>query len=120
MAGEITQLRAQVANDRLARTAADAFERHYQSYLAGSYATFELFQVGAGRAPARPSFTEFYSVPSVARRSLSPTDTALTGTGTDVGRCSPSRGTSCSPPVHLAVVLWGMSLMTRPKRQEAR
>ncbi|WP_410644281.1 NACHT domain-containing protein [Amycolatopsis sp. lyj-346] len=88
MAGEITQLRRQVSNlaeqpDLRARTAADAFARHYQSYLAGSYATFELFQVGAGRAPARHSFTEFYSVPSVARRSPSPTDPALTGTGTD-------------------------------------
>ncbi|WP_284748258.1 NACHT domain-containing protein [Amycolatopsis sp. RTGN1] len=88
MAGEITQLRRQVESlgnqpDRRARSAADAFERHYQSYLAGSYATFELFQVGPGRAPARHSFAEFYSVPSVARRSLSPDDTALTGTGTD-------------------------------------
>ncbi|WP_441296355.1 NACHT domain-containing protein [Amycolatopsis sp. CA-126428] len=88
MAGEITQIRQQVSSlgrepDRRARSAAEAFERHYRSYLARSFGTFELFQVGQGRAPERHPIAEFYSVPSVARRSLSPTDTALTGTGTD-------------------------------------
>jgi hypothetical protein len=87
MAGEVSVIRREVSTlreqpDRRARDQADAFERHYLSYIAGSFATFELFQVGAGRAPIRHAFAEFYSAPTVARRRHAPSDTALTGTGT--------------------------------------
>lgn len=67
------------------RRHANTFERNYLSYVADDHATFELFQVSVGRAPTRHRFADFYSVPSIARRQRSETDTDLTGAGTDGG-----------------------------------
>jgi hypothetical protein len=73
-------------SDRRDRFHADTFERNYLSYVADDHATFELFQVSVGRAPARQRFADFYSVPSITRRQRSAADTDLTGAGTDGSR----------------------------------
>ncbi|TVT20156.1 NACHT domain-containing protein, partial [Amycolatopsis rhizosphaerae] len=64
------------------RRAAD-FERAYVRYVAAEYATFELFQVSVGRAPAKHPFDDFYTAPSLARRQDPGDDAELTGAGTD-------------------------------------
>jgi hypothetical protein len=63
------------------RNRTDSFEHHYVSYVAAEHATFELFQVSAGRAPARQEFADSYTVPSIARRQRTQPDLALTGAG---------------------------------------
>ncbi|NRN65796.1 NACHT domain-containing protein [Kibdelosporangium sp. 4NS15] len=88
VATQVTTIREGV--DELARQShqrdrlrADAFERRYVSYVADDHATFELFQVSVGRAPTRYRFSDFYAVPSIARRLRSESDTELTGAGTN-------------------------------------
>jgi NACHT domain/NACHT N-terminal Helical domain 1 len=61
----------------------DSFERRYLSYVAAEHATFELFQVSPGRAPARHRFADYYSVPSIARRQRADSEVELTGAGID-------------------------------------
>lgn len=62
---------------------ATGFERAYVRYVAEEHATFELFQVSLGRAPAQHAFDHFYTAPSIARRQRSADETELTGAGTD-------------------------------------
>ncbi|MFI5611892.1 NACHT domain-containing protein [Amycolatopsis sp. NPDC051903] len=88
MAGTITEIRDAVTDlrgqeERRIRDRAEAFEHDYLDYVARSYATFELFQVGPGRAPARHAFSEYYAAPSVARQGGTGSGTALTGAGTN-------------------------------------
>ncbi|HJQ45206.1 MAG TPA: NACHT domain-containing protein [Amycolatopsis sp.] len=59
------------------------FESAYVDYVADEHATFELFQVSTGRAPARHAYDTFYTAPSIARRQRSTGSTELTGAGTD-------------------------------------
>ncbi|WP_370950120.1 NACHT domain-containing NTPase [Amycolatopsis sp. cg5] len=61
----------------------DEFERNYLRYVADDHATFELFQVSVGRAPARHAYADFYSAPSIARRQRDESGTELTGAGTN-------------------------------------
>ncbi|SFK67582.1 NACHT domain-containing protein [Amycolatopsis sacchari] len=84
VAGNVEELKHQVGE--LAAEPArrgDGFERAYVGYVAEEYATFELFQVSMGRAPALHSFDHFYTAPSIARRQRSDDDVELTGAGTD-------------------------------------
>jgi hypothetical protein len=84
VAGNVGQLKDQV--DELAQQPDrrdEAFERAYVNYVADEHATFELFQVSMGRAPARHAFDHYYSAPSIARRQRSAENTDLTGAGTD-------------------------------------
>ncbi|QYN19372.1 NACHT domain-containing NTPase [Amycolatopsis sp. DSM 110486] len=88
MAGDVLKIRRAVADlqsqeDRRTRDRAEAFEQHYLSYLATDYATFELFQVGHGRAPVRHSFSQYYAAPSVTRQGGTAAGSALTGAGTN-------------------------------------
>jgi hypothetical protein len=88
MASQVTSIRDELGElvrrpDKRDRHRSDTFERHYATYVADDHATFELFQVTVGRAPARHRFADFYSVPSIARRQRSEADADLTGAGTN-------------------------------------
>lgn len=84
IADGVGQLKDQITDlAREPRSRADGFERSYVGYVAEDNATFELFQVSIGRAPASYAFDGFYTPPSIARRHRSADDTELTGAGTD-------------------------------------
>ncbi|MQA08574.1 MAG: NACHT domain-containing protein [Pseudonocardiaceae bacterium] len=87
-AGSVKEIKVAVDDiteqpDRRERQRANDFERAHLRYIAEDNATFELFQVSVGRAPARYAFDRFYAIPSIARLHRGDADTELTGTGTD-------------------------------------
>jgi hypothetical protein len=80
LAGEVSELRADVREIARRQRAPSGFEQRYVSYVAEENSTFELFQASAGRQ-ARHAFDRYYAVPSIARRQPPGSDGETIGSG---------------------------------------